>query len=218
MKKSAKLGNIGFNAIFDSIEEGKTEKQLAAEAEYAMRKAGSDGTSFDTIVASGEQSAFPHATTSEKKIHDGDIILVDIGARFEGYCSDMTRTFIFGKVDSEKAKLINLVNDCQQFVLNNIKAGEKCVEMDKLARDFFINEEKKWSSRFIHNLGHGVGIDIHENPYLSPTSLEILEKNMVVTVEPGLYIPGIGGARTEDQIVIKKESFFSLTESKKYYY
>ncbi|MHA1490064.1 MAG: M24 family metallopeptidase [Promethearchaeota archaeon] len=218
MKKSAKLGNIGFNAIFGSIEEGKTEKQLAAEAEYAMRKAGSDGTSFDTIVASGEQSAFPHATTSEKKVHDGDIILVDIGARFEGYCSDMTRTFIFGKVDSEKAKLINLVNDCQQLVLNNIKAGEKCVEMDKLARDFFIKEAKKWGSRFIHNLGHGVGIDVHENPYLSPTSQEILEKNMVVTVEPGLYIPGLGGARTEDQIVIKKESFFSLTESKKYYY
>jgi len=218
MKKAADLGIIGFKAIFNAISEGKTEKELAAEAEYEMRKAGSDGTSFDTIVASGTQSAFPHAHTSEKKIEDGDLIIVDIGSRYDGYCSDMTRSFIYGAVSPEKAKLVNLVNDAQQFGLDNIKAGLACAELDKMVRDFFLVKSKDWGSRFIHSLGHGVGIDIHESPYLSPVSQEVLQENMVVTVEPGLYIPGLGGARTEDQVVVKKDGFISLTETDKFYY
>jgi Xaa-Pro aminopeptidase len=218
MKRAAELGDIGFDAVLNSIKVGKTEKEIAAEAEYAMRKAGGDGTSFDTIIATGENSTFPHATTSEKKIDDGDIIIVDIGSRYNGYCSDMTRTFIFGKVDPEKAKLVNLVNDCQQHVLDNIKAGLICADVDELARGFFNEKEKDWSSRFIHSLGHGVGIEIHENPYLSPISHMILGENMIVTVEPGLYIPGLGGARTEDLIVIKNDGFDCLTQSKKFHY
>jgi len=218
MIKAAKLGEIGFNGIYESIKEGMTEEELAAVAEYEMRKAGSEGTSFDTIVASGEQSAYPHAKTSNKKVEDGDIIIIDIGARYNGYCSDMTRTFIFGKVDSSKAKLVNLVNEGQKYGLENVRAGLSCMDMDKLVRDFFIKNNNDWGKRFIHSLGHGVGIDIHENPYLSPISEETLKENMVVTVEPGLYIPGLGGARTEDQVVIKKEGYLSLTHSKKFYY
>ncbi|MFX1339408.1 MAG: M24 family metallopeptidase, partial [Promethearchaeota archaeon] len=218
MQKAANLGDIGFKTIFETIKSGITEEELAAEAEYEMRKAGSEGTSFDTIVASGENSAFPHAKTSDKKIEDGDIIIVDIGARYNGYCSDMTRTFIFGKADERKAKLVNLVNDGQKYALENIKADLSCMEMDKLVRDYFIEKNKEWGKRFIHSLGHGVGIDIHENPYLSPISEETLKENMMVTVEPGLYIPSLGGARTEDQVVIKKEGYLLLTHSKKYYY
>lgn len=218
MQKAANLGDIGFKTIFDSIKEGMTEEELAAEAEYEMRKAGSEGTSFDTIVASGENSAYPHAKTSDKKIEDGDIIIVDIGARYNGYCSDMTRTFIFGKVDETKAKLVNLVNEGQKYALENIKAELRCMEIDKLVRDYFIEKNKEWGKRFIHSLGHGVGIDIHENPYLSPISEETLKEKMMVTVEPGLYIPSLGGARTEDQVVIKNEGYLSLTHSKKYYY
>lgn len=218
MRKAGELGIIGFKAIYNVIKEGMTEKELAAEAEYEMRKAGSDGTSFDTIVASGTQSAFPHAHTSEKKVQDGDIIIVDIGSRYDGYCSDMTRTFIFGMVTPEKAKLVNMVNDAQQFGLDHIKAGLYGWEIDNIVRDFFKTNLPEWSSRFIHSLGHGVGIDIHESPYLSPVSQEILQEDMIVTVEPGLYIPGLGGARTEDQVVIKKDGFVSLTETEKYYY
>lgn len=218
MKKAAELGDIGFKAIFDSIEEGKTEKELAAEAEYAMRRVGSEGTSFDTIVASGEKSAYPHSLTSEKKVQNGDLIIVDLGARYDGYCSDLTRSFIFGKESQDKMDLINLVNDGNQFALDNVRVGMKCQELDKLTRDFFIQKKKEWGSRFLHNLGHGIGIDIHENPYLSPISEEVLEENMVVTIEPGLYIEGLGGARTEDQIVVKKDGFISLSNSKKYYY
>ena len=218
IEKACKLGDIGFKTIYDSIEEGMTEVELAAEAEYAMRKAGAEGTSFPTIVATGERSAFPHAKTSEKKVKKGDIILVDIGARYEGYCSDLTRTFIFGKKNQDKEKLINLVNEIQEFTVNKIKVGMKCAEIDKIARDLFIEKNKEWGSRFIHSLGHGVGIDIHENPYLSPISQETIEENMVVTVEPGLYIPGLGGARTEDLIVVQKDGFRSLTHADKFYY
>ncbi len=218
MKKASELGDIGFKAIFEIVKEGMTEKELAAEAEFAMRKAGSDGTSFDTIVASGEQSAYPHAKTSDKKVENGDLIIVDIGAIYNGYCSDMTRTFILGKNDANKARLVNLVNEGQKFGLDKIKAGLNCADLDKLVRDFFIEQHGEWGNRFIHSLGHGVGIDIHENPYLSPVSKFVLRENMVVTIEPGLYIPGLGGARTEDMVVIKEDGFISLTKSEKYYF
>ena len=218
IQKAAELGDIGFKTVFDAIKEGMTETELAAEAEYEMRKAGSEGTSFDTIVASGENSAYPHAKTTNKKIQDGDLIIVDIGAQFGNYCSDMTRTFIYGKIDQKKRELVNLINEGQQYVLDNIKAGVQCADMDKLVRDFFIQKNNEWGKRFLHSLGHGVGIDIHENPYLSPISQEVLEENMVVTVEPGLYIPGLGGARTEDLILIKKDGYKSFTNSKKINY
>ena len=203
MKRAAELGDIGFKTIYNSIQAGMTEKELAAEAEYAMRKAGGDGTSFDTIVATGENSAYPHSTTSEKKIEEGDIILVDIGSKFNGYCSDMTRTFIFGGVDPEKAKLVNLVNDCNQYILDIIKAGLGCSEVDGLSRRFFNKKNQDWGSRFIHSLGHGVGIEIHENPYLSPASPMVLRENMVVTVEPGLYLSNRFGIRIENMVLVR---------------
>jgi len=218
IEKACKLGDIGFKTIHDSIQEGMTEVELAAEAEYAMRKAGADGTSFPTIVATGERSAFPHAKTSENKIKNGNIILVDIGARYQGYCSDLTRTFIFGKKTQDQANLINLVNEVQEFTVNNIEIGMKCIDADKIARDLFIKKSQEWGSRFIHSLGHGVGIDIHENPYLSPISEECIEENMVFTVEPGLYIPGLGGARTEDLVVARKDGIEALTRAEKFYY
>lgn len=218
MKKAALLGDLGFKSIFETIKEGMTEEELAAEAEYAMRKAGSEGTSFDTIVASGELSAYPHAMTSNRMIQDGDIIIVDIGAIYKGYCSDLSRTIIFGKQEKEKIELINLVNDAQQYALDNIKAGQNCKDIDAKVRAYFLKRNEAWSSRFIHSLGHGVGIDIHESPYLSPASQGVLDVNMVVTVEPGLYIPGLGGARTEDQVVIKDDGYIILSNLKKYYY
>ncbi|MFX1277525.1 MAG: M24 family metallopeptidase [Promethearchaeota archaeon] len=218
IKEAARLGDIGFKTIFQSIKEGMSERELATEAEYAMRKAGSRGASFDTIVATGENSAFPHATISDKKVNDGDIVLVDIGAIFKGYCSDLTRTFIFGKVNNDKARLINLVNEGQEKALENVNVGADCSKLDKITRDFFIEKNKEWGSLFIHSLGHGVGLEIHERPYISAISQDVLKENMVLTIEPGLYVPGLGGARTEDLILIQKEGFESLSKSDKYYY
>jgi Xaa-Pro aminopeptidase len=222
MKKAAKLGIIGFNTIYEECEAGMTEKELAARAEFAMRKAGSEGTSFDTIVASGENSAYPHANTSDKTVKKGDLIIVDIGARFNGYCSDMTRTFIFGdkneKNFDKKARLVNLVNDGQKKALDEINAGRGGSEMDTLVRDYFKATHEEWGERFIHSLGHGVGLEIHEEPYLSQKSETVLKRGMCVTVEPGLYVPGFGGARTEDLVVIKEKGYENLTPAEKFYY
>ncbi|MBY9007182.1 MAG: aminopeptidase P family protein [Candidatus Lokiarchaeota archaeon] len=222
IERAAEIGIIGFKTIFECIEEGKTEKELAAEAEYEMRKFGSDGTSFDTIIASGNHSAFPHAKTSDKPVKKGDLIIVDLGAKYNGYCSDMTRTFIFKGNNSQnfekKVELLNLVNECEEFILENIMVDKKAADLDKLARDFFINKKVEWSSRFIHSLGHGVGIDIHESPYLAPGSNDVLKEGMCITIEPGLYLPKLGGARTEDLIIVKKNGYISLTNLDKCYY
>lgn len=218
MKKASELGDKGFKKIHDIIDEGMTEKELAAEAEFEMRKSGSEGTSFDTIVASGKSSAYPHAYTSEKAIEDGDLIIVDIGAKYGGYCSDMTRSFIYGKQGEDEKKIITLVNAAQQHGLENARAGIECRELDKLVRDYIIAENKEWGKYFNHSLGHGVGIDIHEDPPLSPISSFTLKENMVVTIEPGLYIPELGGARTEDMVIIRKNDCEPLTRSKKYNY
>ncbi|MFX1239164.1 MAG: M24 family metallopeptidase [Promethearchaeota archaeon] len=217
IKKAAQMSDIGFETIFNVIKEGMTEKELAAEAEYEMRKAGSGGTSFDTIVASGEKTMYPHASTGDRKIEDGDLILVDIGAIYRGYCSDMSRTFIFGTKDKEKQALIRLVNEGQQFALDFVRDGIKCSELDKKTREFFINKHSEWGSRFIHSLGHGVGVEVHERPHLSLISQDTLEEGMILTIEPGLYIPGLGGARTEDLIKVKKDGFSSLTQSEKWH-
>lgn len=222
MKKAAKLGIIGFNAIFEECKAGMTEKELAARAEYEMRKAGSEGTSFDTIVASGENSAFPHFTTSDKKIKKGDLIIVDIGARYNGYCSDMTRTFIFKgentKDFDKKAKLVNLVNEGQKLGVEELKAGKKGSEMDGKVREYFKNTHEEWGDRFIHSLGHGVGLEIHESPFLSQKSDIVLKSGMCVTIEPGLYIPGLGGARTEDLLVVKEDGSTLLSPAEIFYY
>jgi Xaa-Pro aminopeptidase len=216
IKEAARLGDIGLQAAVKSFEKGKTELEIAAEAEYYMRKNGSSKAAFETIVASGERSWFPHGTSSLRKIKDGDIITIDIGAVYEGYNSDMTRTFLYGNASKEKAKIINLVNDAHKAVLEVIKAGEKCLEMDGIARNFF--KRNDLAEYFIHGLGHGVGIDIHEDPYLNTTSKTVLKENMVVTVEPGIYLPGKGGARTEDLIVIKKNGYECLSKSDIKYY
>jgi len=222
MKKAAELGILGFNTIYERIEDGMTEKELAAMAEFAMRKEGADGIAFKTIVASGNRSAFPHGKTSEKRVKKGDIIIVDIGAIYHGYCSDMTRTFIFNGKNtpnfSKKAELVNLVNEAQKEGLNEVAVGREASELDSIVREFFKNKNKEWGDRFIHSLGHGVGIDVHEKPYISRISEDVLKEGMCLTIEPGLYIPGLGGARTEDLLVVKKKGYENLTPIEKFYY
>ena len=190
-----------------------TEKEVAAEIEYFMKKNKAEGTSFDTIVAFSENSALPHAQPTDRKLKDGDIVLMDYGCMYEGYCSDMTRTVFMGKANDELKKIYDTVLKAQITAEEKMKAGLKCCEIDKIARD--IIENAGYKNCFNHSLGHGVGLEIHEFPNLSPKSESVLEKNNVVTVEPGIYEEGLGGVRIEDMVLVTENGIENLTNSPK---
>jgi Xaa-Pro aminopeptidase len=188
---------------------GIKEKEVAAEIEYAMRKAGSDGSAFETIVASGVTSAFPHGGNLEKTIHEGDFVVVDLGATYRLYRSDITRTFIAGKPSEKQTKIYETVKLAQQKAFETIKHGVLASEVDLVARR--VIEAAGFGEFFVHNLGHGVGLEVHEAPILSPDSKDVLEAGNVVTDEPGIYMLGSGGVRIEDTILVTREGAEKLT-------
>lgn len=191
------------------IKPGVTEKAIAAEIVYQMMLLGAEGPSFDSIVCFGPNSACPHHKPSDTKLEKNDIILIDIGAKYKGYCGDMTRTFCVGTPSKEFERMHRAVKEAQEFALKWIKAGMACKDVDMLARENLASNGLK--EAFTHSLGHGVGVNIHENPRMSPNSNEILAENMVVSVEPGVYIEGVGGVRIEDLVVVKQEGVTNLT-------
>ncbi|HDD35632.1 MAG TPA: peptidase M24 family protein, partial [Candidatus Desulfofervidus auxilii] len=184
------------------LKPGLTEKEIAFFIEEKIRLKYKAELSFSPIVASGENSAIPHAVPTEKKIRENEPIIIDCGVRWEGYCADMTRTFFLGKPDKQFKSIYEAVFWAQRNALNGIKAGLKTNKADALARDFF--KKRGFKEAFKHSLGHGVGILVHERPTLSPKKVLTLKENMVVTVEPGLYFSGWGGVRLEDMVVVKK--------------
>ncbi len=192
-----------------SVKSGMTERELNAEISYRFLMHGADGFAFDNIVAFGENAADCHHVPGNRKLGKGDIILLDTGAMKNGYCSDMTRTFCFGEPSSRINDLYLLVLSTQQYVLKHLKAGMTGKEADDMAREFF--RANGYDKEFGHSLGHGVGIDIHELPVLASRNDLPLPENAVVTVEPGLYIEGLGGIRIEDMVVIKKDGIENLT-------
>ncbi|MEM1689521.1 MAG: Xaa-Pro peptidase family protein [Candidatus Hadarchaeales archaeon] len=209
MKKAANLAILGMKRIHELLSPGVSELELAAEAEHVMRKSGGEGTPFPTIVASGENSWLPHAGATDRRIKKEDIVVVDLGCYFEGYASDMTRTFVLGH-SRKFRKLVQIVREAQAEALKRVRGGIKASDVDLAAREFI---RRKGLLRFyLHGTGHGVGLDIHEPPSLSPTSQEILQEGMVITVEPGVYVKGVGGARWEDMVIVKEEGFEKLTE------
>jgi len=209
IRQACKLANIGMQKAAETIRPGIKEKEIAAEAEYAMRKTGSDGTSFDTIVASGSCCAYPHGTFQERTVKQGDFVVVDLGARHQFYCSDITRTFVAGKSSKKHRQIFEVVKLAQQRAIEFIKPGVPAKKVDQIAR--CIIEELGFFDFFVHNLGHGVGLEVHESPILSPDSKDILEKGNVVTVEPGVYLPGFGGVRIEDTVLVTKKGAEKLT-------
>lgn len=202
-----------FEKMLDFIRPGITEKQLAAEIEYNMRAMGADGTSFETIAISGVRTSLPHGTPTDKVIEKGDFVTMDFGCRVNGYCSDMTRTVVVGKANPKQKEIYSIVKEAQATGLDAIKAGVGAKDADKLARD--IIENAGYGENFGHSLGHGVGLLIHEKPTLSPRSQQVLEENMVVTCEPGIYIPGFGGVRIEDMVCVKNEGNLNLANATK---
>ena len=208
-REACNLANIGMQVASQIIRPGIKEKEVAAEIEYAMRKKGSDGTSFDTIIASGASSAFPHGSCSDRTIQEGDLVVVDLGATYNFYRSDMTRTFIAGKASEKQRKIYETVKEAQQKALEKIKPDCQAKDVDWAARQ--VIEAAGFGEYFVHNLGHGVGLEIHEAPVLSPDSKDILAAGNVVTNEPGIYLPGFGGIRIEDTVLVTKESGEKLT-------
>lgn len=190
-----------------------TERDIAAELLFEMLKNGAQEASFNTIVAFGDNAAKPHHIPSDRKLAKGDCVLIDFGARYNGYCSDMTRTFFYGEPSKKMASVYNIVLEAQKYVLANIKSGMTGHEADSFAREYIISNG--YDKEFGHSLGHGVGLDIHEAPRLSRNSKDILLPGMIVTIEPGIYIPDIGGVRIEDMAVVTENGLLNLTTFEK---
>lgn len=197
------------------LKAGVSEREIAAKLEYLMKLNGSTQTAFETIVAFGENSALPHAKSGEKKLKLGDIVLIDFGATYNNYRSDMTRSFVYGQCSDKIKEIYNIVLDANISTISAIGNKMKCTEIDSVARD--IIDKSGYGKYYIHSTGHGVGIDIHEEPYISQNSKVVgqLTEGMVVTVEPGIYIEGLGGIRIEDMIVVKDGKALNLTTTNK---
>ena len=208
--KACNITDECYKYILSYIKPGMTEKQIAKEIEeyYCER---TDGLSFDTIVASGENTSKPHAIPTERKIQENDIITIDMGCKVNGYCSDMTRTFFVGEPTEEMKKVYDLVLNNQQFALEQYKDGASTRQITKMVE----NDFKLYGYDLIHSLGHGLGLEIHEPPYISYRNDTVLKENMVVTDEPGIYIPGKFGIRIEDTVQITKFGCVKLTNSDK---
>ena len=209
MRTAGELADIGMEAVRECLGDGMREHEVAAEAMYAMMLNGAEGTAFKIIVASGPRSAYPHAGVTERKIRKGDFVTVDMGATYKEYRSDITRTFIVGEPSEEQEEIYRTALRANEAALPEIRDGAKGSEVDGIARDLI--EVTGYDENFVHSLGHGVGLEVHEPPFLSKTSKDILEKGNVVTDEPGIYIPGFGGVRIEDTVLITASGPVRLT-------
>ncbi|PFP31256.1 Xaa-Pro dipeptidase [Bacillus sp. AFS073361] len=213
LKVAADIADAAFKHILDFIRPGKTELEVSNELEFFMRRAGATSSSFDTIVASGHRSALPHGVASDKVIEAGDIVTMDYGCYYNGYVSDITRTVAVGEPDAKLKEIYEIVLEAQLRGMAGIKPGLTGKEADAITRDYIT--EKGYGEYFGHSTGHGIGLEIHEGPGLSMKSDVVLEPGMVVTCEPGIYIPGLGGVRIEDDTLITKDHNEALTHSTK---
>jgi Xaa-Pro aminopeptidase len=210
MQTAAAIADQALGQVLAMLTDGYTEAQVALALDTAMRKLGAEGNAFDTIVASGPNAAKPHARPGPRTISTGDPVVIDFGATFEGYRSDMTRTFwVGGAPTGQMADVFSVVGEAQAAGVNTVRAGVGAGEVDKACRD--IVDEAGWAERFEHGTGHGVGLDIHEAPAVSEGSTAILAPGFVVTVEPGVYLPGVGGVRIEDTVVVTEDGCTTLT-------
>lgn len=213
IKKAQAIAETAFNKIIEFIRPGITERQIALELDRIMLEEGAESISFDTIVLSGKNTSMPHGTPSDKKICSGEFVLMDFGAVYNGYHSDMTRTICVGEPSDEMKKIYNIVLKAQLAAIDYAKAGITGSMLDACARDIISDEG--YGDFFGHALGHSVGLEIHEFPIASPHSKAILKKNNIITIEPGIYIAGKFGVRIEDFVILNENSCENLTKSAK---
>ena len=213
IKVACEIADKAFSHILTYMKPGITELDVSNELEFFMRKQGATSSSFDIIVASGLRSALPHGVATNKVIEQGDFVTLDFGAYYNGYISDITRTVAVGNPNAKLVDMYNAVLESQLLALEKVGPGMTGREADAIARDYLAS--KGYAEAFGHSLGHGIGLEVHENPGLSMRSSTVLQPNMVVTIEPGVYIPGVGGVRIEDDIVITETGNEILTHSSK---
>jgi Xaa-Pro aminopeptidase len=214
IEAAADIADVALAQLKERLASGVTEAQFALELDFEMRQRGADGVSFETIVASGPNGALPHARPSDRLIEAGDVVVIDFGALVDGYHSDMTRTFSIGPpASAELVDVSDAVLVAQRAGVRALKPGVSCSEVDAACRDSL--ELAGYGSVFLHPTGHGVGLDIHEAPAVAAGSADILEEGVVVTVEPGAYLTGVGGVRIEDSLVITATGARALTKSTK---
>ncbi|MCD5416346.1 Xaa-Pro peptidase family protein [Candidatus Bipolaricaulota bacterium] len=209
IREAVYLAEESLTALIGEIEVGMSEQDLALQLEFIMREKGAEKVAFDLIVAAGENSALPHYRPGERLVKEGDLLLFDIGVRLAGYCSDMTRVFVMGQASAQAQEIYDLVLAANKAGIAAVRAGESGMAIDAVARDLIAQGGHK--DHFGHGLGHGVGLEVHEQPGLSPRSEATLQPGMVVTVEPGVYLPGFGGVRIEDLVVVTEDGCDPLT-------
>ena len=209
IREAASLLDRGFARAMKVVKPGARERDAAFSIESFWRKRGAEGLAFDTIIATGARGALPHGKASEKLIKKGELIVVDMGVLLNGYNSDETRTFVTGAPTRKQKEVYNIVKDAQAAAIDSIRPGVSASAVDRAARG--VIEKAGYGKFFGHGTGHGVGLDIHEAPGLGPTSNEVLEEGMVITVEPGIYLPGWGGVRIEDMALVTKGGSQILT-------
>ena len=213
LQKAIDAADQAMDQVRPTIRAGMTEKEVAWRMEVAMRELGADNLSFDTIVGAGPNAAMIHHRADDTVIREGDPVLIDMGAQINGYCSDLSRSFVVGEPDEMFLKLYNIVLGAQLTAINTVRPGMTGEECDALSRD--IITEAGYGDNFGHSLGHGVGLEIHENPRVGPQAENVLQRDMVFTVEPGIYISGWGGIRIEDIVILGEEGATPLSKAGK---
>ena len=209
IREATRITEAALTELASRIKAGVSERDLAVELEILIRNSGAEKVAFDLIVAAGENSALPHYRPGLRRLRTGDLLLFDVGAQVEGYCSDMTRVFVMGKAPARVRKIYDLVLSANRAGVAAIQAGADGKAIDAVVRGMI--DEAGHKEHFGHGLGHGVGLEVHEGPRLSSLSEDTLEAGMVVTVEPGVYLPGFGGVRIEDLVVVGNDGCEVLT-------
>ena len=211
IRKAGQIQQQAYREMLAFIEPGQREAEVAAFLEYRMRALGADGVSFPSIVAADANAALPHAIPGRRKLRSGSLVLIDWGARYRGYCSDMTRVIALGKMKPRLREIYRVCLDAQLAGIDAVRPGAKLVEVDAAARKVIV--DAGYGEHFGHGLGHGIGLQVHEAPRLSPLAGDgVLQPGHVVTVEPGIYLPGLGGVRIEDDVLVTDRGHRVLTD------
>jgi Xaa-Pro aminopeptidase len=213
IEAAAVIADDALESVRPTLADEPTEEDFALELDTQIRRRGAEGTSFETITASGPHGAMPHARPSDRRMVEGDLVVLDFGAVVDGYCSDMTRTIILGDPSETQQRMLDVVTESQQAGVGAVRAGIEAKAVDAACRE--VIAEAGWADAFLHSTGHGVGLEIHEDPRVSSLSKAVLEEGFVVTVEPGVYLPEHGGVRVEDTVVVTTEGCRLLTHTPK---